>query len=186
MIAIVNKSPVIVNKEIFASSGCTNGRKTGIRIKAIKGSGKYKFLWNTGDTLSAIYCLKDSSYYKVAITDTVTHCTGKYSIWLAPDKSDSIEILREQNTLLRIDTAVKAWQIQYLKSQLAQGKYTSYDTLNISLVIHDTTQAYIINMHNMDTTVNLIGYTAEIKIYPNPLDEILNVECSENMTAYTI
>ncbi len=99
---------------------------------------------------------------------------------------DSLEIMREQNTLLRIDTAVKAWQIQYLKSQLAQGKYTSYDTLNISLVIHDTTQAYIINMQNLDTIVNMNGYTAEIKIYPNPVGEILNIECSENMTSCTI
>ncbi len=186
VIATVNSKPVIVNKEIIHSTGCINGNISGIQIKAIEGSGYYTYKWNTGDTLSAINCLADSNYYKVTVTDTITHCIGTDSIWLAPAKSDSITILEEKLILLRIDTAVKSWEIQYLKSQLAQGKYTSYDTLNISLVIHDTTQAYIINMQNLDTIVNMNGYTAEIKIYPNPVGEILNVECSENMTSCTI
>jgi hypothetical protein len=158
IIATVNPKPVIVNKEIISSTGCTNGNTTGIRVKAIEGSGYYTYQWNTGDTLSEINCLADSSFYKVTVTDTITHCIGSDSIWLAPGKSDSIAILQELNTLLRIDTAVKSWEILYLKNHLAQGKYTSYDTLNISLVIHDTT--YVIDMHNLDTIVNLNGYTA--------------------------
>jgi hypothetical protein len=180
VLAIVSPNPVIVNKEIFPLTGCTNGNKSGIRIKAIEGSGHYSYHWNTGDTLSVINCLADSNYYKVTVTDTITHCIGTDSIWLAPEKSDSIAILQEKLTLLRIDTAVKAWEILYLKNQLAQGKYTSYDTLNISLVLHDTT--YVIDMHNLDTIVNLNGFTSNIKIYPNPMGELLNIECLDEMT----
>jgi hypothetical protein len=37
-------------------------------------------------------------------------------------------------------------------------------------------------MHNLDTIVNLNGFTSNIKIYPNPMGELLNIECLDEMT----
>jgi hypothetical protein len=188
VVATVNYNPMIHYDFVTDTCPPDSGN---IRINVFPlNPGKYTYEWKKEATVFAstkdVSCIKDSSLYILNITDTLTGCSKTDSIWIAKisKQSDSTEILREQNTLLRIDTAVKAWEILYLKSQLAQGKYTSYDTLNISLVIHDTT--YVIDMHNLDTIVNLNGYTAEIKIYPNPIGEVLNIECSENMTLCTI